>query len=368
LSTITAGTARRMGKKDGRSWRWRLWPFLRTPKDAMPPKDQTSPAEYELGLKKLAEERIQRISIAWEDLCTKLKPDYTRTQEKVNTLEVRTVKESDEAKAAKAEYDKTSAAFFELEGPGLSHSWMLFWLFVIGIVEFPLNGLVFSIFGEREWLTYLFAGILCFMIPLLAHWLGHKLRQERKTDIDRLLIAIGISLIVLVLLVLGFLRAKYLAAALSQFDIGVAISPAMATLVFLILNAGAFFVALIISYAATHPRHAVYIATKARLEEARENLKKEVGEEEAYLEQLEEAKQELREKFEFAKKKWAWHKEGANEARHISEYVMSNYRRANLEARPAADAPSCLGSSYPKPLPEIPRNLTEFDWEEPVIK
>jgi len=57
---------------------------------------------------------------------------------------------------------------------------MLFWLILLGLSEFPLNGLVFSLFGVGKIETYVIAAALCVIIPLFAHLAGEKLRQEDK--------------------------------------------------------------------------------------------------------------------------------------------------------------------------------------------
>src|SRR5437879_13591247 len=48
----------------------------------------------------------------------------------------------------------------------------------LGIGEFPLNTVVFRLFGEAEYLTYVVASTLAIMIPLLGVFIGIHMRPS----------------------------------------------------------------------------------------------------------------------------------------------------------------------------------------------
>src|SRR5207247_6824514 len=48
----------------------------------------------------------------------------------------------------------------------------------LGIGEFPLNTVVFRLFGEAEYLTYVMASTLAIMIPLIGVFIGIHMRHS----------------------------------------------------------------------------------------------------------------------------------------------------------------------------------------------
>lgn len=360
MKKYTYRRVRWVGKKDGRNWKWKFWPFSKTPKEPQPDLNQPIPAEYEKELKEAGESIIGRLSPDWESMDSRLKPKYCQIYSESLRLKEQCKIENKESKIANQQYDEKAQKFYELQEPDLSKFWMIFWLVVFGVAEFPLNGLIFSIFGEQRIPTYIMAGVICIGIPLLAHWVGQTLRQENKSKMDWIIISAIPTFIVATFFSIGFLRAKYLSALLNKLPIGISISPAMAIFLFLILNIALFIVAGIISYAGSHPHHSLYITRQKRMEEALDVLNKEMGEARYLTEQLAQTQRELAGMRNYREKKWKWHYEKANEVKENAEFLIAAYRKANMEVRTVSTVPEC----FKKPPLElsIPDNLLNLDW------
>ena len=363
--------ARRFGKKDGRSWRRPFWPLRKKAKEPQPALDQTSPAQFETELNEAAESDIRKVSSAWEALDEKLKPKYCRLLTRFRLLREKLPTEREEEKTAKANYDKAAKAFLDLFPSDFNKKWVFFALFIIGIVEFPLNGLVFAIFGQGKFETYLFAAVIGVVIPFAGHLVGHNLRQEERNNTQRLTLIISLVLVLAALMSIGFLRAQYLSALLKSMPVGINISPLWATIIFLSLNLLLFTVASVLSYWGSHPHHTLYKKLKRDLEFAENSLKKEAGEAKAVADQLTEAHHELTETKHRREKKWKVHFQKANELKEFGEYLIATYRKANMEARDMAAVPKPF--LIPPLAIEIPENLKELDWdcldiEEPTKK
>jgi hypothetical protein len=358
---FSSGKVKRAGKLDGRNWSWKFWPFAKKPHESRPPQDQETPCEYEKAIKEGAETDIRRIAGDWEKVDDKLRPPYARVLAQIKECELRYPKESKEAQQAKRTYEKADSEFHKLLPPSLKPVWMFFWLGFLGLIEFPINSIVFSIFGEGKLLTYVFA-LIIILIPLGAHWLGHFLRQETKDKWEWVLI-ISVSIIILATLIgFGFVRGQYLAAVLSKFtSLKIAISPTMATMIFLVFNLAIFIITSFISYSGTHPQHRLYSQKRSGLKSARLVFEKESGEEEDLAKRLADLRERLAEAKDHREKHWRWHIEKANEDKETAEFYISLYRTANLKARPTATPPKCFLA--PPLSPEIPKNLTNIEWD-----
>lgn len=351
---------RRVGKKDGRNWNWKFWPFIKTPKEPQPELNQTVPAEFEKEYKECGETIIRGFSSDWEETDSKLKPKFCRALKNYMHLKDQYKKESTEAIEAKAQFDEAAKKFYELQAPDLDIKWKLFWLILIGIFEFPLNGLIFSIFGVQRIETYIIAGAMCIVIPLAAHLLGKSLHQENKSVMDKLFIWLIPLVFLLMLFVIAYLRAKYFEAMLSQNIIGISITPQMATIMFLVINIAIFTVATIVSYEGSHPHHTLYTTRRLMMKEALKILSKESEEAEEFAQQLASAQKELEETRGYREKRWRWYYEKANEEKEKVDFGIAIYRKANMEARMASAVPECFKNASLEAV--IPPNLLTLDW------
>jgi type III secretory pathway component EscR len=127
--------------------------------------------------------------------------------------------------------------------------WPLLLLLALG--EFPLNAQVFKIFGERTTMTYLFAGFLAIVLPASAHFLGLLLKRSpfhRESRLEAILTVVAILLPLSLIVAIAYLRQKFLESQGVSSALGIQMTPAAMTAVFISFNIVIFFVAAIASY------------------------------------------------------------------------------------------------------------------------
>ncbi len=131
----------------------------------------------------------------------------------------------------------------------------LHWALIIflGIGEFPLNTVVFRLFGEAEYLTYVMASTLAIMIPLIGVFIGMHLRHALPRMAGNILIgaltpiSVGGALFAVSLLRNIYIGSQFAPGATSAADQG-----NMAWALFA-LNSLVFFGAMAASYFAHDP-------------------------------------------------------------------------------------------------------------------
>jgi len=350
----------RHGKKDGRNWKWEFWPFFRQTKPAEPKVDQTIPAQFETELLRAGENASAMIARHWKKMDETLKPRYCQTRNRLKNVIQDCKKESSEAKAAMAEYEAAEKKFQEMSVPALDSRWRIFWLVLIGIAEFPLNGLVFSIFGAGQVETYIMASAMCLMIPIAAHFFGQSLCQEHKTGVDKGFLIILPLVILGALAVIAILRAKFFEAMKSQKLIGVTLTPEQATVLFIIINVALFFVAIIVSYEGSHPNHPLYNTLRKRLKESLKRFRKESKEAKQAARELDRVEHIYHRERQLREKSYERFLQEAHIHKESTEWLVSAYRRENIVAR-RGDIPECFKTT-PAPV-EIPIQLQHLDWE-----
>jgi hypothetical protein len=359
-------SVRRQAVRDGRDWRWRFWPPkwpFREPKEPEPQATQKETALFELALKEAAENDIQLVAERWAELDTKLKGDYCTALAELRQAQGIVPKEQREAQAAAAECKVAEEKFFELPAPSLEPRWAVFWLFIIGIGEFPLNSVVFQIFGQGRLETYLVAGGLCVTIPLFAHWFGRSLRQAAKNNTDKVLIAISPLFVLGLLGVIGVVREKYFQAMEVQNLLGINLTPTQGTIVFILINIGIFFVAAVITYEGTSPDLPTYNSRKTRWRYAQKVLAREsnrAGVASAHLRKAYTAYQSRR---QIRQKQFERCAQRAKSIKELNDWFISVYRSANREARRTAGSPPCFRNSPQEA--KLAEALLKMDWECP---
>ncbi len=129
------------------------------------------PAQFELALIAHGEQAVQRIFEKASMKIAKLRPYYETYQGRFNDLESRLQAAGKIYKARKAELGRD----FNSRFPYKYHVALIIFL---AVGEFPLNTIVFRLFGESEFLTYIMASTLAITIPLLGLFIGIHLRQS----------------------------------------------------------------------------------------------------------------------------------------------------------------------------------------------
>jgi len=351
----------RRGKKDGRNWRWKLWPFIKQSKPQIPRPDQTEPASYEVEIIRAVENIISEIAESWKQLDQKLKSEYCQSLNMLENLTQIFEKEAGESQAALRDFNKAKEEYEKVEHPSLEPRWRNFWLAFIAIAEFPLNSVVFALFGAGRLDTYIMAAGLCVAIPVLAHFFGQSLRQEYKSKTDKALL---ISTPIIMLLILGaiaFIRSEYFKSLETYQLLGVEISAFTMTILFIIINVAIFMVAVVISYEGSHPSIRSYKNIMKRYKEALLRLQKEDREAKVAGKELVQAQGQFQRIRQKRLKKHQQYLQRANTLKEKGEWLAQSYRAANLRVR--HDYPECFKTEIKSP--EIPQELLVLDWDCP---
>jgi hypothetical protein len=118
----------------------------------------------------------------------------------------------------------------------------------LAIGEFPLNAVVFRLFGEAEYLTYVMASTLAILIPFIGMVIGIHLRHSAPRLAGNVLIGVATPVTIgAALYAVSVLRNTYIAAQASG---GVPVAPDQAKMAWALfaLNSLIFFGALAASY------------------------------------------------------------------------------------------------------------------------
>ncbi len=360
MPKYTHTKVKRRGKIDGRDWKYSFWPF-KIDKPQEPNPDQEQPAQFENELLKAAENDISKEKENWVDVDKKLKTEYCQSLQRLEHANKNYIKESEEAKVAKIDFEKAKAKYEEFTLPPLSEKWRNSWLFVIAIGEFPLNSIVFQLFGASRFDTYLMSLILCIAIPFLGHAWGEALKQDHKTGGDKGFV-LGIPIVILFILgAIAFIRAKFFEAMDTMELMGVEITPIQMTILFIIINIGIFLLAVIISYEASHSNKKQYKSVCFRYKAALKSLEKEATEATQAGQALAHAETEFQTARQTRAKTHEKYLQKANTIVDYTEWLITTYRAANMKDRKII--PPCF-KEEPK-IPAIPNDLYELDWNCP---
>lgn len=142
-----------------------------------------TPAQFEQALMAHGEQEVQRIYKAASLRISKLQPEFEAGQRRLEEIESRLKPITEIYDARKKELGRDVAIPF----PSVFHIALILFL---GIGEFPLNTVVFRLFGEAEYLTYVMASTLAITIPLLGLFIGIHLRHSVPRMVGNTLVGI----------------------------------------------------------------------------------------------------------------------------------------------------------------------------------
>lgn len=203
-------------------------------------------AHFEQALIANGEQQVQQIYEKASQCIAKLQPVFGACQEQLEELNVRLKPISDLYEARKNELGRDVAIPF----PSIFHVLLILFL---GVGEFPLNTVVFRLFGEPEYLTYVMSSTLAVTIPLLGMFIGLNLRHSIPRNAGNILIglltpaAVGAALFSI-----SVLRNTYIFSQASTTNSVTANSDQLAYALFA-LNLLVFFGALVSSFFAHDP-------------------------------------------------------------------------------------------------------------------
>src|SRR2546422_4937328 len=151
----------------------RWWPWNRSPRfwaawngrvdgqKGIPPAQQSLHAPYEMELKQICEENVQRLAQSWQAQDARRHADYCNAKRESESL-------ADRVKALEPALKDAEQNATNVRAECREHVHFASWLYAalmlaIAVGEFPLNMIVFQLFGEREMLTQLMAGAAGFV-------------------------------------------------------------------------------------------------------------------------------------------------------------------------------------------------------------
>lgn len=204
------------------------------------------PAPFEQALIAHGEQEVQQIYKQASIRISKLQPLFHALQRRLEDVERRIQPVADGYKARSQALGRDVTIPF----PPVMH-WAL--IVFLGIGEFPLNTVVFRLFGEAEYLTYIMASTLAIMIPLIGVFIGIHMRHSLPRLAGNILIGVLTPISVGgALYAVSLLRNTYIA---SQFSPGAAAAADQGTMALALfaLNSLVFFGAMAASYFAHDP-------------------------------------------------------------------------------------------------------------------
>lgn len=141
------------------------------------------PAQFEQALIAHGEQQVQRVYEKASARITKLQPLYQACQRRLADLESRLAAVGKQYKERKHELGRDFGGRFP-------YRYHLALVIFLGVGEFPLNTIVFRLFGEPEFLTYVMASTLAVTIPLLGLFIGLHMRQSIPARAGNILIGL----------------------------------------------------------------------------------------------------------------------------------------------------------------------------------
>ncbi len=204
------------------------------------------PAPFEQVLIAHGEQEVQGIYKQASIRIAKFQPVFQKFVRRLEDIEHRIQPIAEGYKARSQELGRDVTIPF----PSALH-WAL--IIFLGIGEFPLNTVVFRLFGEPEYLTYVMASTLAIMIPLIGVFIGIHLRHALPRLAGNILIGLLTPMAVgAALFAVSLLRNTYIS---SQFSAGATAVPGQGNLAWALfaLNTLVFFGALTASYFAHDP-------------------------------------------------------------------------------------------------------------------
>jgi hypothetical protein len=205
-----------------------------------------SPAPFEQALIANGERKAQRAYQKASSRISRLQPVYQMLQRRYNDMAGRQKAVAERFEARKRELGRDVSMPF----PSRFH-WGL--ILFLGIGEFPLNTVVFRLFGEPEFLTYVMASTLAITIPLLGLFIGLNMRQSLPRTAGNILIGLLTPVAVgAALFGISVLRGVYISTQAGAADPLQGNQNEMQYILFS-LNILVFFAALVSSFYAHDP-------------------------------------------------------------------------------------------------------------------
>jgi len=345
-------------------------------KKSIPLIDQDEQPPYIMQLKNVGAEEITRLAQDWKRQDEKFLAQYCMTKQETETLREYLKKAKEDLEIASKDEEETYEEYVK----HFHFAEMWYWIFVFGVAifEFPLNSVVFQLFGENKIFTYLTAASLAVILPFCAHFLGGFLKQgflrEGRFSAHTVL---TILMVVIPLTVLGgvaYLREKFFEGSGVQELLNLKMDETTVTITFFAINLLIFLVATVASYVAHDP-----VAVKYRhdLKDARKLKKSAIKRIKIYEHRLEENLERQKEISATRRKRFRFVQNRAEERREAAQVLMSKYHTYNLRVRDTnGQMPKCFKKFPPIDVPPAiepgtdtePRAELAWNCEEVLLK
>lgn len=205
-----------------------------------------TPAQFEQALIAHGEQEVQGIYKKASLRIARLAPMFHAWHKRLEDVERRIQPISDRYAARARELGREVTIPF----PSALHVALILFL---GIGEFPLNTVVFRLFGEPEYLTYVMASTLAITIPLVGVFIGIHLRHSLPRAAGNILVGLLTPMAVgAALFAISVLRNTYIFSQFSQSTPAATGGEKMAYALFA-LNTLVFFAAMVASFFAHDP-------------------------------------------------------------------------------------------------------------------
>ncbi len=205
-----------------------------------------APAQFEQALLARGEREVQRKYERASIGIAKLQPYFQAHKKRLEDMTSRLNGLAERFEARKRELGRDVAAPF----PYMYHIYLILFL---AIGEFPLNTIVFRLFGDSEYLTYIMASTLAINIPLLGLFIGVHIRQSVPPLAGRIVIGLIIpSSVGAALVSVSMMRDTYVSSQFSVENVPSTDGSYLAYALFS-LNLLVFCAAVVSSYVAHDP-------------------------------------------------------------------------------------------------------------------
>lgn len=192
--------SRKKGKRDGRTFTWRFWPFLKNEKIPYPLIDQYVPAQFEDELLTLGLNEIDEVNEAWKQKDKQVKTNYCLAKNERHLALLQFQAEESDVAPEEANVEEITEELMNHPSAPITHRTALVFHFLVFVGEVFFNAIVFNIFGFEIWESYIVAAVLGIAISLLAYFFGKLLKKQEKTPIENGLVytipVIGMAVIV----------------------------------------------------------------------------------------------------------------------------------------------------------------------------
>lgn len=235
---------------------------------------------YVMELKNVGEELIAEAASSWEMRDARLLAEFC-----IGSRERERIEESlEESRRSVAESEK---AALEARKEYSQHFHIPEWFYIaimlaIASGEFPLNSIVFQLFGDAKLVTYCASMALGVSLPVLAHCLGGGLREgffkDGKFSARTGLFVTSVVATVGVLLGIAYFREKYFEGSGVQQLMGLQMDVTTVTVAFVFINLFLVTIATLVAYFEHNPdakiqRH-LYRDARSRARRAKRSVRK----------------------------------------------------------------------------------------------